>query len=632
MRIFANRNIDITGFTRKIMQTAWLIACFLLCFTVLQKTALAAPNNTYKINQVVPTTSNTTLYEKANGVYEIELEVSAPNGIPPIIGIDSITKGSGSVFNSLSYTIDPANPNSDKPAISPSGIITLIATIDPSLPAGSTHKVTLSVNEAGGDKVSVEFSIYKTSAPPTTTPDTTDTDTKPPATPNALLMLSPIDANNQVVPAPSGNYGDRITVRVPILNRGSANARASRIIVTPQISATLDNFPFVIEAVDYSRSVDDMSMGQIREVSYNLQLSKEVTAGIKEVKFNAVYYNSIKQEYETATFSVFVTVVKGKTPPVTGEEGEALVSTPKLIIESYSLIPDKSDDNGVLYAGEQFSLSMKIRNTADVTVKNIQMTLDNTDGTILPANNGSNTLYIDRIGVGEVVERTVLMQSAPETEPKSHMLSVKFGYESASTLKSYEATATVSLPIRQRIRMRIDDPVIMETTVSLGQSVYVYFNIINMGNSSVKNLMVNVEGNGLRMEEAYYGGNISSGMSTTADFAIIPDEAGEIKGKIIISYEDAMGEEIRVEKPFTLSVMGGGDMFSGEIDPTTGMPVDMGGIYDGEIMPVDGPGGVGGKRLPLWLTITLIVVGAGAAVTVAVVVYKKKRKKSLEDA
>jgi hypothetical protein len=99
----------------------------------------------------------------------------------------------------------------------------------------------------------------------------------------------------------------------------------------------------------------------------------------------------------------------------------------------------------------------------------------------------------------------------------------------------------------------VGDPVIYGDAM-IEQSTPVNFSLYNMGKATLYNCMVDVEGGGLRMEESYYGGNISSGNEMRADFNIIPSTAGQIEGKVVITYEDVYGQQTRVEKPFTLNV------------------------------------------------------------------------------
>ncbi len=427
----------------------------------------------------------------------------------------------------------------------------------------------------------------------------------------SALVLDPTGVDGTLVPAPSGNAGDVVKVRLPIRCRAYF---ATGIQITPQLSANLDEFPFEIKAIDYTRSLPDLALGAKAELVYEFRLSPKVTSGLKPVTFNAVYYNA-KGEVETTSFVVYVTVVKGATPEESKDpDSPQFVSTPKLIVEAYSTDPER------LIAGEQFNLKLKLKNTSDSeAVENIQVSLSaDKDGAIMPGENGSNTLYIKKIDKGESIEQIIPLQSMPGAEARAHMLTVDFGYEGAKSEKSYETMETITLQIEQKIRVKIDDPTIYDDEgVMVDQSVGVYFGLYNMGKSAIYNCMVEVEGEGLRMEESFFGGNVSPGATMRADFNIIPTVAGDIEGKIVITYEDVYGEQTREEKPFTLYV-------------------DEGFMYEPSDMEMFGDEGMvfepgAEEGLGVWL---YVIIGAAVIVAVVVVlliVRSKRRKKRLED-
>ena len=449
--------------------------------------------------------------------------------------------------------------------------------------------------------------------------DDVATESSLPSDTNASLILASVGSDGKVVPAPKGNSGNRVHITLPIFNR--TKSRIRNILITPQISATLDSFPFDVEAVNYTVSVEDMSPGQIREVDYDFTLSDKVTSGVKEVKFNVIYYNQAKYAYEASTLSVFVTVVKGYTPDKTDEDGNIIATTPKIILEGYTITPQNAEDqqSGRLFAGEKFSIKLAILNTSgEEAVKNIQLTLSNEGGVILPADNGSNTVYIDKIGAGETVEKTLTFQSAPDAEAKAHSLVAKFNYESSKTLKAYDATETITLPISQRMRVRIDEPVVYGDAM-LEQPMPVSFSLYNMGKSTLYNCMVDIEGDGLKMEESFYGGNITSGNTMRADFNVIPSTAGQIEGKVIITYEDVYGEQTRVEKALTLNVLE-------NMMPEEGMKGPDGEVFNPGMEEQPPQGG-----LPIGLIIAIGAVVAIGVVVLLVSLKRKRRKKQLEE-
>lgn len=589
-------------------RTAALVLCLMMAVLTLPSAALAAGDLSITFNSA-------TIVEDSTGKATIDFNI-ANQSISDItlLQVVPLYVSGGIIVSNDVATIDSYSLTASGGTTTGS----IIITINDALTSGKAYNAQLEVYYKIGTETrkltSGDVKIYKTSpSTATTTPEPEETSA--PTDSTIALMLSSADADGQVVPAPKGNAGDTIHIRLPILNR--SRSKVSKILVTPQLSATLDSFPFVIEAVDYTCKAPDLRAGELAEVDYTFKLSSKVTSGVKEVKFNAVYFNYAKDAYETATFSVFVTVVKGASATLTDEDGVAITSTPKVIVESYSVKPAKPEDqeSGRLFAGEQFELSFTIRNTSSKeAVQNIQVTISNEGGAILPANNGSNSLYIDRIAAGDSVEKTLKMQSSPDAEDKAHTLSVKFGYESSETLKTYEATETITLPISQRMRVRVGDPVIYGDAM-IEQSTPVNFSLYNMGKATLYNCLVDVEGDGLRMEESYYGGNISSGNEMRADFNIIPSTAGQIEGKIIITYEDVYGQQTRVEKPFTLNVQ---EAFMP--GPEDGKDV-FGPGFEEELKP----------KMPTWIFVAGGVILAGGVVTLLTALRRKRRKRELED-
>lgn len=438
------------------------------------------------------------------------------------------------------------------------------------------------------------------------------------------LRINPTDRSGQVVPAPAGDYGELITIRIPLK---CFRENVYDIKIAPALSNDIEKFPFDIEAVDYLLTYPNtVAVGDIVEFQYNLRLSKKATTGVKQVDFNVSYrvgggfYSSSYDTLETATVSVFVNVKKGLAPSSTDASG----STPKLIVESYSISSDK------IYAGETFQVTITIKNTSPTeAIQNLQIRFKDTAevAKLVPASGGSNALYISKIGKGESKTEVISLQTAPDTEAKAYTLGLEFGYEGASNNAPYTASETIAIPILQKIRIKCDEPTIYDSEAWVGQSCGMYVRLYNMGRSSIYNCMVDVEGEGLEMEESYFGGNIASGSTMAADFSIIPSVAGQIEGTVVITYEDVYGEPNEERLPFTLMV---NEEFS--MDPNMGMEG-----MEGNMEGMDGKGGIEvygpgmeQRGMPWWGWV-LIVLGAAGLGGAGFVIYRKKRIRSLED-
>lgn len=429
------------------------------------------------------------------------------------------------------------------------------------------------------------------------------------------IRTSSVDSNGVCVLTPSGDYGDQLEVRLPLT---CTNGYVYDLKVAPVLSNDIEKFPFDIDLVDYTLSYPgSIGRGQVVEFLYHLRLSKKATVGVKQVDFNVTYRND-EGDLKSGTVSLFVNVRKGLSPT---SDKDTTTSVPKLIIESYKLSSDK------IYAGETFDLEFTIKNTSDSTnLQNVQIHIKDAGetATIVPASGGSNTLYISKIGKGQSSSQKVSLQTAPDATAKAYTLNVDFSYESASTNAAHTANETIAVPILQKIRLKCDEPTVYDEISYLESSTSMSIRMYNMGRSSIYNCIVDVEGNGLKLEESYFGGTLSAGSTLAADISVIPSEAGDIQGTVVISYEDVYGEPGEERLPFTLHVE----------DPNAGME-NMEGMegMGGEGMEggMTDPGMEGGsKGFPWWGW----VIGAGALGGGGFFGFKKlkkRRARSLED-
>ena len=387
----------------------------------------------------------------------------------------------------------------------------------------------------------------KVSAPITDKPDDGGS-----STPGSAFRLSPVDASGTRVNAPSGNYGEKVTVRIPLV----AKASVSNVTISPVITTSLDTFPFVISNVDYTLSYPGpVNAGQIIMFEYTFTLSKNVTAGVKQIDFaiNATGGAWDPSASYSDKVSIFLTVVKGATA-TDGTGTPPAVSTPKLIVQSYSFSTDK------LYAGETFDVTIVLRNTSETeNIQNLQIHIEDASNTVLPASAGSNTLYVAKIGKGETHTETISLQSTPGAEAKAYTMSLEMDYEAASTKTAYKASETIAVPILQKIRVKADNPIVYDEAWA-GSPCAMYIAFYNLGKSTVYNCTISIEGEGLAMEEGYFGGNVASGSTMNADFTIIPSVAGDISANVVIAYEDVYGEAYELKMPVSLYVNDSGNM------------------------------------------------------------------------
>lgn len=540
------------------------------------------------------------IFAENSGSLIMTVEITNSNTFP--IKLAAVQPSGGAIISAAASDATPTNdegiieiPASSEKAINVNAILT---------PGGTTAGIlTFLFNYSDGTNSLVasadcsDFSISRAPAQDTSPEETPTADTE------FRIRTSSVDPAGVPVSTPSGDYGEELTLRLPIV---CTKGYVYDVKVTPVLSTDVEKFPFDIDLVDYTLCYPgSMNAGQVIEFMYPLRLSKKATVGVKQVDFTVTYRNG-DGELKSGTVSLFVNVRKG----LTAASGDAEASVPRLIIESYSLSSDK------IYAGETFDLNFELRNTSSSeNIQNIQIRVKDADttATVVPASGGSNSLYVSKISRGENSSQKISLQTAPDAEAKAYTLSLEFTYEASSTNAAHTTTETISIPILQKIRLKCDDPVIYDEMGWIDSSCSMYVRMYNMGRSSIYNCMVDVEGQGLKMEESFFGGTLAPGATLSADFSVIPSEAGDIQGEIIISYEDVYGEPGEERLPFSLYVE----------DPAAMMAASM----EEEMMMEPEPEK---KGMPWWGW----VLGAGAlggGGVFGVKALRRRRERMLED-
>ena len=290
-----------------------------------------------------------------------------------------------------------------------------------------------------------------------------------------------------------------------------------------------------------------------------------------------------------------------------------------IIIESYTY-----GGENVTF-GSEFPLTMVLRNTSSsATIRNLKVTLGDDSGVFNPTKS-SNTFYVQNIGPGASVEKTVEFMAAypvnTESGAKSYSINVSYEYEAMSGGElmdnSFSSNEVLSIPLVHTDRFSVGE-LYVDSQTYVGQQSFVNLSFINEGKSTVYNLSVQMEGTNMTISDGnYYVGNMQSGTQDSFEAYFTPMEAGPVTGTIVFTYEDANNAAKEIRKEFTTEAIGFSDpVMDGEMD----MPVF-------EEIPEESQG-----MSPVVIVVICVaaaaVLGGGAFVVFRVL---KKRRSSVED-
>lgn len=353
--------------------------------------------------------------------------------------------------------------------------------------------------------------------------------------------------------------------------------------------------------------VKDLLPGAEKTFTINMAVRKEAT---KET-----YHNYIKASYVPQGGSADKPETAQEYVGLYVSEGSDSGSKPKLIVEKYDFGGEYA------YAGSDFPLTVTIKNTSKAEgTKNIKVTLSSEESVFTPVDS-SSSFFIPAIGPGQTHTQTVKLKTKIDANVKIYTLTAKMAYEDGkgqaydANKTPYEESEVLSIAVAQPVRLETGN-LNLPGEIFVGQPFYFEQEFYNMGKSTMYNMMIKIEGVSADQSN-YFVGNFEAGKSDRFSTQITPEATGDVAGKLIYTFEDALGTVSTVEKAFSFTVA--------EMPPMPG-PGEPGMPGGDEMPPADGNQG-----MALWQKLLIAGAVIVGAIIVIVVVKKRARNKELED-
>ena len=288
----------------------------------------------------------------------------------------------------------------------------------------------------------------------------------------------------------------------------------------------------------------------------------------------------------------------GDTAP---EAPKPAAAAPNLIIDNYSY------GGTSVQAGKTFDLSINFMNTSRaLAVENIVMSLETAEGISIA--NSSNTFYFETLKPRHNITQNITLRATGKGENSSPTIGVNFRYEYIDQNQRMEITRseTIAIPVTQPERFEITEPTLPEMQV--GMENVLSFPYVNKGKGTLYNVAVKIEGDVDALQPVQNLGNFESGRSGTIDAIFTTTQEGPTPFKIIVTYEDADGNEKKREFKYEPTVMA---MPEPELPPEMMEPIDP------EL--TEQP-----SNNWLWVFVVIVIVGLGGGFWW----FKKRKKKT----
>lgn len=286
------------------------------------------------------------------------------------------------------------------------------------------------------------------------------------------------------------------------------------------------------------QNIGKLANGESKRVEFELYATSEAVTRNYPIQINVEFENGAGEKKVKNTVSQYIGVFVDKG----GSK-----RTPRIIVDRYNVEPS------IIKAGDIFQLTMSLLNTSSyATVSNIKVSLISDDGVFSPVNS-SNTIYIESIGPKENVQNVFTLTPKRDAEHKTYGISVNIDYEDDEG-NQYSTRDMISVSVIQQAKLVLGD-LSIPPEVYVGQPFPVSLEFYNMGKTTLYNLMIRTEGNFTAQNSNYYVGNFEPGSTDYYDAGIIPTEEGPLNGKIIFTFENAVGEVFEEIKEIQANVI-----------------------------------------------------------------------------
>lgn len=280
-----------------------------------------------------------------------------------------------------------------------------------------------------------------------------------------------------------------------------------------------------------------------------------------------------------------------------GEKKKADPMVPRIIVSQFGYDKDA-------FAGKDFKTSITVCNTSEkLNVENMVMSIEAGEATSLQGT--SNTLYVKKLKPQETyrTEFTLKTQEDGKTDRADVTFNFKYEYMKNEERTEVESAQKIAIPVQIPDRFSTGELQTSDDTIQ-GEEFAVSLPYVNKGKIPVSNVEAVIKTDMKAGETYKYLGNVEAGSNGTLDFFVTPEESGDQKVHITLTYENSAGQEKTVEKekifriaeaePEVDESMSGGDGMETEKQAETGGKMKKG------ILAAGGSGLIFGSAAGFW--------------------------------
>lgn len=219
---------------------------------------------------------------------------------------------------------------------------------------------------------------------------------------------------------------------------------------------------------------------------------------------------------------------------------------PRLIITGSDIDKDE------IKAGDDFELTIHMKNESKKKLTNIKLVLSSEENNIVPKS-GTNSVYVDSVDKEAELDVVVEMTTKSGLLPNTYSVNVKYAYEE-DDWRFFEDEAELTVPIVQVPKLSVTGMKLTRDSIIIDSKTSCSVRVNNTGKSDIYNVSVTLKGNNIQTTEEFIG-YLPVSVSKDVDLSVLSSALGT--GDIVaeVTYEDEQGNEYTADSSVTLSVI-----------------------------------------------------------------------------
>jgi len=322
-----------------------------------------------------------------------------------------------------------------------------------------------------------------------------------------------------------------------------------RVSVTLDLGATA-NSPFVYGNYAQTRSAWNSAF----VFAFEIPLEKGSYNGSYPIVANAAYLDA-NGNPARQSFTVYVTITDGATPPDPNDIPKQEAEKPELFISNCVVDP------GTVGGDSEFAVTLTIDNIGNLRARSVKLSWESSEAGILPAD-ANNAMLLDNIASEESATASFKLKTTKDVLAGNRAFSVTLDYEDLYG-GTYTSTRQFLVSVTQPVEISYDS-ISVAKSVTAGETFTLPANVFNVGKATLRNVTVTIEGAGLFPTSSVFLGDILPGEAGYGELKVFvgmlsmtegyTDSYGQTWGRYIITYYDDADEEYVVSIDFTTEI------------------------------------------------------------------------------